>query len=80
MTTYKASAQTEDSREVALGVDVSAEEAVAHIARVVEVGVRGVALLRSDVCHCVRGGDEVRVRGQIEMEAFPKRVNPVVNP
>lgn len=78
--THKAGAQAEDGRVRALGVDVSAEKAVAHIARVMEVGVRGVALFRSQVCHCVRGGDEAGVCGQIEMEAFPERIDPVVNP
>lgn len=78
--THKSSAQAEDGGVLVLGVDVSAEKAVAHIARVIEVGVRGVALFRSQVCHCVRGGDEAGVCGQIEMKAFPKRINPVVNP
>lgn len=78
--THKASAQAEDSGVLAVGVDVSAEKAVAHIARVLEVGVRGVALFRSQVCHCVRGGDEAGVCGQIEMKALPERINPVVNP
>ncbi len=78
--THKASAQAEDGRVLAVGVDVSAEKAVAHIARILEVGVRGVALLSSQVCHCVRGGDEVGVCGQIDMKAFPECINPVVNP
>lgn len=78
--THKASAQAEDGRVLALGVDVSAEKAVAHIAHVMEVRVRAVALLRSQVYHCVRGGDEVGVCGQIEMKAFPECINPVVNP
>lgn len=78
--THKASAQAEDGRVLALGVDVSAEKAVAHVARVVEVRVRAVALFRSQVYHCVRGGDEVGVCGQVEMKAFPECINPVVNP
>lgn len=78
--THKASAQAEDGRVLPLGVDLSAEEAVAHIAPVMEVCVRRVALLRSQVCHRVRGGDEAGVCGQIEMKAFPECINPVVNP
>lgn len=80
MNTHKASAHAEDCRELALGVDMSAEKAVAHFARVIEGDVRAVALFHSQVCHCVRGGNEAGVGGQIEMKAFPKCINPVVNP
>lgn len=78
--THKASAQAEDGRVLAIGVDVSAEKAVAHIARVMEVGVSEVGLFRSQVCHCVRGGYEAGVCAQIEVKAFPECINPVVNP
>ena len=65
-----------------LGVDVSSEKAVAHVARVlrvvaVGVGVGGVGL-RAQVLHGVGGGDEAGVGGQVEVEAFPERVDPVV--
>lgn len=78
--TDQAGAQAEDGGELAPGVDVSAEEAVAHISRLVEGRVRGAPRLRSQVCHRVRGGDEVGVCGQIEMESVPERINPVVKP
>ena len=64
-----------------LGVDVSSEKAVAHIARVlgiVVVGVGGVVGLRAQVLHGVGGGDEAGVGGQVEVEAFPECIDPVV--
>ena len=79
--THQASAQTEDCGEVCLGVDVSSEKAVAHIARVlgiVVVGVGGVVGLRAQVLHGVGGGDEAGVGGQVEVEAFPECIDPVV--
>lgn len=74
MDTHKAGAQAEDGGVRALGVDVSAEKAVAHVARVTGAPVR------SQVCHRVGRGDEVRLRREVEMEAVPERVNPVVDP
>lgn len=64
----------------ALGVDVSAEEAVAHIAGVTQVGLRVIALLRAQVCHAVSRGDEAGVGAQVEVEAFPESINPIVDP
>ena len=65
-----------------LGVDVSSEKAVAHVARVlrvvVAVGVGGGVGLRAQVLHGVGGRDEAGVGGQVEVEAFPERVDPVV--
>lgn len=78
--THQASAQTEHSGVLALRVDVPAEEAVAHIAGVVEVRVGVAAPLRSQVCHRVRGRNEAGVCAQVEMETFPKRVDPVEKP
>jgi hypothetical protein len=54
---------------------------VAHIARVlgiVVVGVGGVVGLRAQVLHGVGGGDEAGVGGQVEVEAFPECIDPVV--
>lgn len=61
--THQTSAQAEDGRVLALGVDVSTEKAVAHIAGVSGLGVRVVALLLSQVCHRVRGRDKAGVCG-----------------
>lgn len=65
---------------LALCVDVPAEKAVPHIAGVVEVRVRVAAALRSQVSHGVGRGDEAGVCAQVEMEAFPERVDPVEKP
>lgn len=73
--THKTGAQAEHRGVVAPAVDVSAEKAVAHVAP-----LRPVALLCTQVHHRVRGGDEVGVRCQIQMEPFPERVDPVVKP
>lgn len=73
--THQAGAQAEDGGEVAPAVDVSAEKAVAHVDP-----LRPVALLRAQVHHRVRGGEEARVRCQIHVETFPERVDPVVKP
>lgn len=73
--THKTGAQAEDGGEVAPAVDVSAEKAVAHVAP-----LRPVALLCSQVHHRVRGGEEVGVCCQIQMESFSERVDPVEKP
>jgi len=65
---------------VRLGVDVSSEETVAHVA-----GVAGVIVVvvvssgvRSQVLHGVGGADEAGVGAQVQVEALAKRVQPVV--
>lgn len=65
---------------LALCVDVPAEKAVPHIAGVVEVRVRVAAPLRSQMSHGVGRGDEAGVCAQVEMEAFPERIDPVEKP
>lgn len=52
---------------------------MAHIAGVREVGVRVVALFRSQVCHCVRGRDKAGVCGEVEMKALSECIDPVVD-
>lgn len=62
---------------LALGVDVPAEEAVAHV---VGARLRAVVPLASQVLDRVRGGDEAGVRREVQVEELPERVHPVVEP
>lgn len=78
--THQAGAQAEDGGLPGLAVDVSAEEAVAHVGRVAPREVGAVAARLSQVHHRVGGRDEVGVRAQVEVEALAERVDPVVNP
>lgn len=78
--THQAGAQAEDGGLPGLAVDVSAEEAVAHVGRVLPREVGAVAARLSQVHHRICGRDEVGVRAQVEVEALAERVDPVVNP
>lgn len=75
--THQAGAQAEDGGLSRVAVDVSAEETVAHVARVARLAA---VLPSAQVHHRVRGRDEVGVRAQVEVEALAESVDLVVDP
>lgn len=75
--TYQSGAQAEDSGLSRLAVDVSAEEAVAHVVRFARLAV---ILTCAQVHHGVRGRDEIDVRAQVELETLAESVDLVMDP